>query len=398
MTTDATLILRPRRAKPFVHRHPWVFSGAVARVEGTAEKGRIVRVCAAKGDFIAYGFYNPDSQIIARLIEWDEAAVFGPEYWRTRLDQARKLREDTLRLADHTQAYRLVHSESDGMPGLIVDRYGEYLACQIHSAGFAVIRDDLFRLLLEVFKPKGIVEMSDSQVLAKEGLPPSRGTVAGEAPSGPLTLEENGIRFLVDFSRAQKTGWFLDQRDNRLAAARYAEGRRVLDMFSYTGGFGLAAALKGNASEVLCVDRSDAAIDLGREDAQLNGAANVRFSVGNARDSLQQLKRDGERFGMVVLDPPKYARSRTGLKRALQGYRTINRLAMQVLAEDGILVTCSCSQYVSSEDFVLAVNQAATEAGRQVQILERRGQPPDHPVIASCPETGYLKCLICRVV
>jgi 23S rRNA (cytosine1962-C5)-methyltransferase len=395
MTTPARLVLAERRAKPFFFRHPWVFSGAVKRLEGEAQKGDVVSVHDARGVFVAHGFYNPDSQIVARLLSWDQQEPIDDDFWRRRLREALRLRDEVLRLPDRASACRLVYAESDGMPGLVVDRYDQHLVCQIHSAGFARRRETLAQLLQETVHPRGILESSDADVLEKECLPPARGLLAGEAPPARLPIHENQLRLVVDLEHGQKTGWFLDQRDNRLAAAAYAAGRRVLDVYSYTGGFALAALVLGHAADALCVDRSEGALAMARENAALNGVA-LRTQTGDAAETMRRLKAQEERFGMVVLDPPKFAQSRAGLARAMHGYHVANLLGIQLLEPGGILVTCSCSQYVSEADFMDTVNQAAIEASRQLQVLERRGQAPDHPVIASCPETGYLKCLICR--
>ncbi|HRU06569.1 MAG TPA: class I SAM-dependent rRNA methyltransferase [Candidatus Brocadiia bacterium] len=398
MSDLAALVLRPRRAKPFFMRHPWVFSGAVDRLEGCASKGDFVRVVDETGQFIATALFNPESQIVARLLSWNPDEAIDEAFWRRRLEDARRLREETLRLPQRTNAYRLCHGESDGLPGLVVDRFGDYLVCQFHTAGLLMRRPMIVRILEEMFHPRGVWDASDADMLAKEGFGPSDGLIRGEAPPETLELRDGPVRFVAGLASGQKTGWYLDQRDNRAAAARYAEGRRVLDVFCYGGGFALAAAVEGKAREVIGVDRSERAIDLAARNAQLNGLANTTFRLADADEEMWKLRQEGEVFDMVVLDPPRFARSQAGVSKALEGYQKVNFLALRLLAPGGVLVTCSCSQHVSPDDLLMAVNKAATQAGRVVQILEARGQAPDHPVIASCPETGYLKCLICRAI
>jgi len=391
------VILRRGRAKPFFLHPPWVFSGAIERVEGQPPKGSVVPVHDAGGRFIARGFYNPDSQIAVRLFLWDEGPISEEALWRERLEAAVRLRHDLLRLPERTNAYRVVYSESDGIPGLIADRYGDVLVVQCLTAGAALRREWFCNALREMLSPRCVVERSDPESAQKEGIPPGRGVLAGEEPDGPVEVSSDGLTFLVDVIRGQKTGFFLDQRDNRLAAARYVSGRSVLDAFCYTGAFGVAAARLGGAQEVLAVDRSEPALDLARRNFERNGVERYETRAAQMATELRRLKKSGRRFGVAVLDPPRFARSRAGVDRALRAYRDINLLAMQLLEPDGVLVTCSCSGYVSPEDFLHTLNSAAVEAGVAFQVLERRSQAPDHPVMASCPETGYLKCFIGRV-
>lgn len=394
---EPTLYLKPRRAKPFFLHHPWVFSGAVGRVEGTPQKGGLVRVVDSAGVFIGRGMFNADSQIIVRLVSWDEAEAVDAAFWRGKIEAAVRLRQEVLHLPDSTNAYRLVYSESDGLPGLIVDRYGEALVVQFLTAGMAAQQELVLDTLVELLHPRAIIDRSDEDTMDKEAIPFTHGLRRGEAPAGPVEVQSDGLRFLVDLGAGQKTGLFLDQRENRLAAARHVKGRRVLDGFCYTGAFGLTALKLGGAASVLALDRSGPALELARRNAALNGLEAVTFENANVSEKLRVLKRAGERFGAVILDPPKFARSRPGVERALRAYRDINLLAMQLLEPDGILVTCSCSGHVSAEEFLLTLNDSAVEAHTTCQVLERRGQSADHPVISSCPETGYLKCLVCRV-
>jgi len=395
--SPATVRLKPKRAKPFFFRHPWVFSGAVASVEGTPGKGDVVAVTDAQGRFIGRGFYNPDSQILVRLITWDPDVAIDDAFWRVRIEQAVRLRHDVLQLPQRTDACRLVYSESDGVPGLVVDQYSDFLAVQFLTAGVASRRDLFLDLLLEILTPQGIVLKGDEETSNREGIAAERGAVRGQAPVGPVETHSDGMTFLVDIAAGQKTGFFLDQRDNRLAAARVLHGRSVLDAFCYTGGFGMAACRLGGAADVLGLDSSAPAVDLARRNYELNALARAEARVAQVAGEFRALKKTGRTFGAVILDPPKFARSRPGVPRALRAYRDVNLLAMQLLEPGGILVTCSCSSHVREADFIHMLNGVAMEVRRDVQVLERRGQAPDHPAIVSCPETAYLKCLICRV-
>lgn len=397
-TPQANVFLKPRRAKPFFLRHPWVFSGAIARCEGGPGRGEIVTVRDADGRFVGHGFYNADSQISVRLFSWEDSrAGFGPAFWRDRIAEAVLLRERILRLPERTDAMRLVYSESDGLPGLIVDRYADCLVAQFLSAGMAARREMLLDILQEACSPRGILDRPDPEALRREQLSAERPAIRGHVPDEPVEITTDGLRFRVDLRHGHKSGFYLDQRDNRVAAARLMAGRRVLDVFTYTGAFAVAASKLGGAAPVLGIDSSEPAIQAARAHAELNDCANVAFRAGKASVELRRLKAEGERFDAVILDPPKFARSRPGVRRALRAYRDVNLLAMQLLEPDGILVTCSCSGHVREEEFIAMLNEAANEAGRTVRILERHGQPPDHPVIAACPETAYLQCHLCSV-
>ena len=389
--------LKRGRAKPFFFGHPWVFSGSVERLEGNPRDGDVVDVFDHRGRFIARGFYNSRSQIRVRLVSWNRDAAIDEGLFRRRLAAAFELRHDLLDLPAHTDAYRLVYSEGDGLPGLVVDRYGQWLVVQLLSLGMARRKDMLAAALGELSGGLHIFERSDSDVHALEGIEPRVGTLAGDEPPRPLDVNVHGVRFLVDLWRGQKTGLFLDHRENYLAVQAYCRGRRLLDCFSYTGGFALFGAAAG-ADGVVGVEMSREALELAERNVELNGLEGVVFRQGNVFGELRALRAEGQRFGMVVLDPPKFARSAADVEKALRGYRDINLVAMQCLEEGGILVTCSCSQHVDEDIFEAMLNDAAGDVGREVQVLERRGQGRDHPVAASCPESRYLKCFICRVL
>jgi 23S rRNA (cytosine1962-C5)-methyltransferase len=395
---EAIVILKPRRAKPFFLHHPWVFSGAIAKAEGDPAKGDVVAVHDASGRFIGRGFYNADSQITVRLFSWKEDVAIDDDFWRERVRQAVRLRREILRLPDTTNAYRLIFSEGDNLPGLTVDCYGDYLVFQALTAGIAARKELLFDILMEECKPYGIIERSEGDVLKEEKLESARGMVRGEAPDGPITIEADGLQFIVEPLQGHKTGFYLDQRENRIVAATAMTGGRVLDAFTYTGGFAIAAEKIGGATEVLALDRSASALEVARRNATLNGCERIEFREAKVADELRRLKKEGRRFDSIILDPPKFAKSNHGLKKALRAYRDINLIAMQLLEKDGLLITCSCSGHVDMDTFIAMLNDAAVEVGRRVQILEQRTQSADHPVAASCPETAYLKCLICRVI
>ena len=292
----------------------------------------------------------------------------------------------------------MIYSEADGLSGLVVDRYGRYLVVQPTALAMQRRVDELLPLLAEASGAPGIVVRADRGLARLEGLSSDEDRTWGEVPEGPIFIEEHGLRYGVDLSVGQKTGFYLDQRENRAAAAGYARSGRVLDLFCYTGGFSLAAARLGGASEVLGVDTSEKAIAVGRAGAQLNGLTNVRFEVADGFDALDELVSRRERFDMVILDPPKFTRTRRSLDDALRAYHRINRLGASLLPPGGILVTCSCSGNVMREDFLHMLSGVAQQLSREIQVLEQRGAAPDHPVSATCLETEYLKCFICRVL
>ena len=395
--TTPRVILQPRRARPFYGRHPWVYPGAIASVEGDPADGAEVDLVSHTGNFIARGLYNSRSKLRVRLYSWDAGAALDRDFFRDRLAAAVRLRHQILGLDSPTGACRLVFSEGDGLSGLTVDRYGRWLAVQFTSLGLAQRRDMLAELLRELVEPEGIYLRTERGIGRLEGLELQDGPLLGTPPQGPILIEEDALTFLVNLAEGQKTGYYLDQRDNRRAVARLAGGRRVLDAFCYAGGFGLHAARAG-AREVLGVDSSEAALELARANADRNGLADrVRFLKAEVFDQLDRLAGGGERFGLVVLDPPKFARSQGAVEEALRGYRRLQTLALQLLEPDGLLVTCCCSGLITADMLVELLAQLAAEAKRDVQILERRGQASDHPVAVTCPESNYLKCLICRV-
>lgn len=403
MSTTATetrlsrVVLKPRRAQPFFGRHPWVFSGAVARIEGDPQPGDEVALVTDRDEFVARGLINPASNIQVRLYGWREDEPLDEAFWSARLDEAIRLRRDVLKWDRPDSACRLVFSEADGISGLIVDRYANWLLVQFTSLALASRRETLLNLLKHKLSPAGIWLRTEKGIRDAEGLEIADGPLFGGEPERPLFIEEHGVRYGVDAVEGQKTGFFLDQRDNRLAAAKYASGRRVLDVCCYSGGFGLNALRNGGAREVVAIDASESALTLARANAELNGVSGaMRFEKGDAFKTLEALHAAGERFGLIVLDPPKLARHAKAVPEAMRGYHSLNRLALELLDPDGILVTCSCTGHVPREVFEEMLGQAAISAGRKLQILEARGAAADHPTSVHCLETDYLKCFICR--
>jgi 23S rRNA (cytosine1962-C5)-methyltransferase len=396
VSSSCRVVLHPKRARPFYGRHPWVFAGAVAGVTGEPADGAVVDLYSHGGKFVARGLYNGRSKIRVRLYTWDDDQQLDRAFFRSRLQAALHLRGPILGLDAPSKACRLVYSESDGLSGLTVDRYDRWLVVQFTSLGMARRRDVLAGLLVELVRPQGIYLRTERGIGQLEGLELHDQPLWGDVPSGPVTVEEDGLHFLVNITEGQKTGFYLDQRDNRRAAARLAAGRRVLDAFCYTGGFGLHCARAG-ATSVLGVDASEPALALARENARLNGLPNLVFERCDVFEFLDARLAAGERYEMIVLDPPKFARARHAIDEALRGYRRLQKLAIRLLAPDGILVTCCCSGLVTMAMLDELLAQLAAEERRDVQLLERRGQAADHPIAVTCLETAYLKCLVSRV-
>jgi 23S rRNA (cytosine1962-C5)-methyltransferase len=394
--TPARVLLQPRRARPFYGHHPWVYAGAVAAVEGDPADGDVVDLVSHAGNFVARGLYNSHSKIRVRLYSWSPDVPLDRAFFRGRLEAALRLRHDLPGLDGPGRACRLVFSEGDGLSGLTVDRYDRWLAVQFTALGLARRRDLLAELLVELVRPEGIMLRTERGIGRLEGLELHDEPLWGRLPDGPIEVHEDGLRFLVNLVEGQKTGFYLDQCDNRRAVAPLAAGRRVLDAFCYTGGFGLHAARAGAAS-VLGVDASEPALALARENARLNGLENVTFDRADVFTRLDELVAAGERFGLVILDPPKFARTRNAVEEALRGYRRLQTLGLRLLEPEGFLITCCCSGLITADMLEDLLAQLAVEERREIQVLERRGQAPDHPVSVGCPESFYLKCLVSRV-
>ncbi|HEU0186171.1 MAG TPA: class I SAM-dependent rRNA methyltransferase [Blastocatellia bacterium] len=372
--------------------HLWIYRGDVAQ-KPQAESGSVVRVVDQRGRFLARAHYGKESEITLRIISKEDAEITR-DFWLGRLRAAARWRG---RVAGDAGAYRLVHSEGDLLPGLIIDRYGDCFAIQTLTRGMDALKGMWTELLLEEFHPRLIVERNDAKVRQLEGLPMINSALydARPADAGDLIVTENGIRFRIDLLGGQKTGAFLDQRENRAAAMRYARGRG-LDCFSFHGSFALHIS-KG-CERVTAVDISEPAIENARRNAELNDITNVEFIAANVFDQLRDYDDAGERFDTIVLDPPAFAKNRGAVESALRGYKEINLRALRLLNPGGVLITCSCSYHVGEELFLGTLAEAARDAGRAVQIVEKRSQSRDHPILLTVPETYYLKCVVARVM
>jgi len=366
--------------------HPWIFKSDVARAAGVAP-GSVVRVLGPTGRPLGFAFFSAQSEITLRMIERGD--TLSPTFVRDRLLAARAWREA---IAPGVEALRLVHGEGDGLPSLIVDRYGEYLVVQTLSQATDTRKAEIVAGLIEIFRPRGILERNDPRVRAHEGLASQVGVLHGEVPE-TVTVSENGVRLEADLWRGQKTGLFLDQRENHAMAREYAGGR-VLDGFTYNGGFGLAVAAK--ADEVLAVDVSTEAVARVQRNATLNGVTNVTAREANVFDLLHELDGRGERFDTVILDPPAFAKSKSAVEKARRGYKEINLRALKLLRPGGCLITCSCSYHVHEGDLEGILADAAADAGATVSVVEKRRQARDHPILLGVPETYYLKCFVLR--
>lgn len=393
----ATIILQPGKERPIIQRHPWIFSGAIMRVQGRPERGDAVEVRAADGEWLARGAWSAGSQIRARLFSWDPAEQLDDALFRQRIARAVESRR-RLHLFSPAGACRLVYAESDGLPGLIVDHYAGFLVVQLLTQAMAARADLITAILVEALTPRGVFERSDADVREKEELPPVIGVLWGEEPPERLEVHMPGdLRYLVSLRAGQKTGAYLDQAYNRLRVAAYCADAEVLDGFCYTGGFTLAAA-RGAARHITAVDSSDAALEALQSGLALNQIATpVEPVAADVFKLLRRYREEGRRFDAIILDPPKFAHATAQIERATRGYKDINLIALQLLRPGGILATFSCSGLVSADLFQKVIFGAALDARRDVQIIERLAQSPDHPVLLTFPEGEYLKGLICRV-
>ena len=396
------VVLKPKRDRPVRQGHPWIFSGAIQHLPKSRADGELVAVVDSKKRWLAWGYINRRSQICVRVLSWNRSDVIDADFWEKALTASIE-RRATLTADARTTAFRLINAESDFLPGLTVDRYDDFLVLQAGTLGIDQIKQQLATRLLTLTGCQGVYERTDSDARKREGLTNTSGPLIGQMPDGPVTVYENGLRFRVDIVGGQKTGFYADQRFNRQRVATFCEGKRVLNAFSYTGGFGISALAAG-AKHVTNVDSSASALALAVENAQLNGFDSAHH-FDNIQNDVFQVMRDwrettSERppFDLIVLDPPKFAHSKRNVDRALRGYKDINLTAMQLLPPGGILATFSCSGLVSADLFQKVVFGAAVDAGRQVQIIEWLRQGDDHPVAISFPEGEYLKGLICRVL
>ena len=383
---ESTITVSQRGEERIRNGHFWIYRADVAG--GQADPGAVVRVAAPSGRFLARAFYSDRSQITLRILTKHDVPV-DRQFWRSRLEHAIAFRD---RLRIDATAYRLVHGEGDLIPSLIVDRYGDYLVVQALSQGTDRLLPDVTGLLGELVGPKGILARNDPRVRLLEGLEQTVAVLHGEIPD-KVTVREGRIEYDVDVQHGQKTGAFLDQRENRQAAAQYVSGR-VLDCFSYAGGFALQLA--PHADEVTALDISEEATAMLARNAARNSLSNVQGRTTNVFDELRTLDKMGERFDAVVLDPPAFAKSKASIPKALSGYKEINLRALKILKPGGFLITCSCSYHVNESAFGEVALDAALDARVEVSVVEKRMQGRDHPVILGMPETYYLKCFILR--
>jgi len=402
--SPTTVTITQRGADRILGGHLWVYrsdvvgagtpktgsgAGNLAGVQAVAEPGAVVRVQDQRRRYLGQALYSSKSQLALRLLT-REKRPFDRAFLAERIAAAARYREV---VAADAEVYRMVASEGDLLPSLTIDRYADCLVLQTLSQGMERLKATTVEILQQQFSPRSLLERNDSPVRALEDLPEQRGVLAGE-PVQEVVAEENGVRFVYDLAGGHKTGAYLDQRENHAAARRYARGR-LLDGFTYTGGFALCLA--GQCQSVLALDSSQEALELGQRSQALNGFTHVKWRQANCFDFLKAADQSGERFDTVVLDPPAFARQKSSLESALRGYKELNLRAFKILNSGGFLISCSCSFHVSESDFLEAVASAAVDAHRRVQVVERRTQARDHPILLTVPETHYLKCLILRV-
>ena len=391
------IILKKGKEKAAVLRHPWIFSGALDKIKGKPANGEIVAVWSASQEFLAYGYFNDQSRVALRLMEWNQDVVIDEAWYTQKLKEA--IASRTHLLDDNTNTCRLVFSEADLLPGLIVDKYADFLSVQILSAGIETVKETIINILRSLLNPKGIFDKSDAGARKHENLDPTQGSLWGEEPPEFIEVKENGVVYHINIADGQKSGFYCDQRDNREILAAYTKGKTLLDCFCYSGGFTLNS-LKAGASHVTSVDSSALAIETLKHNLSLNGFSDtMQTSVqSDVNKQLRVFKDENQKFDVVVLDPPKYAPSRSALDRAARAYKDLNRLGMLLLQPGGILATYSCSGAVDMETFKQIIAWAALDAGREVQIIKQFHQPEDHPIRMSFPEGEYLKGLLLRVL
>ncbi|TZF86122.1 class I SAM-dependent rRNA methyltransferase (plasmid) [Pedobacter sp. BS3] len=389
--------LKKGKEKAVRQLHPWIFSGAVEQVTGNPANGDIVTVTDPAGNFLAYGMFNSQSRVAVRLLEWLPENPINEEWWRHRVRKAIAARNTLLSSGD-TDTCRLIFSEADFLPGFIADKYADFISVQILSSGVDRVKDILLDELEKCLNPAGIFDKSDNGARNHEGLEPAGGRLRGAEPPAFITVKENNIAYSVNIAEGQKSGFYCDQRDNRRLVAAHAAGKKLLDCFCYSGGFTLNA-LQHQAAQVYSVDSSALAIETLKKNIALNRFDSARHQAiqSDVNRQLRLFKEQNEKFDIIVLDPPKYAPSRSALDKAARAYKDLNRLGMQLLNEGGLLATFSCSGAVDITTFKQILAWAALDAGKEVQFIGQFCQPEDHPVRASFPEGEYLKGLLCRV-
>ena len=385
-----TIYLKKNEEKRLLAGHSWVYANEVARIEGKDKNGALACVCAHDGRFLGKGYLNHASKILVRLFIRGKEED-GEALYKERISAAWEYRQKL----GYENCCRVVFAEADNLPALIVDKYADVLVVQCLSLGIHQRKEMIVKVLAEIFSPRGIYERSDVSVRAKEGLPPEKGTLYGEVPD-EVVVEENGLKMSVDVKNGQKTGYFLDQKENRFALRRYAAGGSVLDCFCNSGGFSLNAAL--TAETVTAVDISRPALENVERNARLNGLSNIQTRCGDVFEVLREYKANGEKFSLVVLDPPAFCKSAAEVKDAFRGYKDINLLGMKLVKSGGFLATCSCSHYMTLPLFEKMLSEAAKESGRRVRSVEMRSQAPDHPALLNEEDTQYLKFFILQIL
>lgn len=392
-----SVILKREAIRTLKYRHPWVFSGAIKSLERTPLSGETLEVHSEDGEVLGYGSYSPKSKIAIRMWSFSEKEKLNEDFIRKRLTDAISFRLKS-NLSNEANCARLVFAESDSIPGLIVDKFADYIVCQFLFAGTEYWKETIVSILNELIPNKGIYERSDVEVREKEGLPLLKGVLSGSEPPELLEINEGSIKYHIDIKNGHKTGFYLDQRINRLRVGQYAKDAEVLDCFTYTGGFSIAA-LKGGAGKVISVDSSATALEALKKNVELNGLDLSKSELVEAKvaEQLRKYRDSARQFDMIILDPPKFIYDRAHLEQATRAYKDINLLAIKLLRKNGILATFSCSQPMTDELFQKMVSYAAVDAGKNVQILEKLSQSPDHPIALNFPESAYLKGLICRV-
>ena len=396
---SASIYLAKGREKSVIRRHPWIFSRGIDKVEGNPQLGETVDVLAHDGKWLAKAAYSPESQIRARVWGFEKQDI-NKAFFVKRLQDAQLLRQEVIE-RDGLTGYRLIAAESDGMPGVTIDRYQNFFVCQLLSAGAEHQKQNIVDALVEVFPDCNVYERSDVAVRKKEGLKETTGVLHGELPPKSVVIEENGVKISVDIVGGHKTGFYLDQRDSRQQAMKYVKDKEVLNCFSYTGGFGLYA-LKGGAKRVINADVSQPALDTAKFNAELNefdiSKKRAVFLNADVFKLLREYRDQGTQFDVVIMDPPKFAESKAQLNGACRGYKDINMLAMQILKPGGTLLTYSCSGLMDQVLFQKIIADAAVDAGRSVKFVERFEQAADHPIDTAYPEGFYLKGFACKVL
>lgn len=383
------LTVKKERVGPILGRHPWVFSGGLKFIPEKIQLGALIHLLNERGEFLAAGYFNSYSQIAVRIWSYDETETVDKDFFARRIKKAQAVRQNYLE-SEKTDSYRLINSENDFIPGLVVDKYADYLVVQCHTRGIEAWKEAIVEALAEVIKPKGIYEKSDAAFRKKEGLEKQVGILFGDVPE-QISIKENGLKFLVDIKEGQKTGFFLDQRDKRQALMKYVKGKNVLNCFSYTGGFSVYA-LAGGAKSVTSVDVSEKAVELSKENMKLNnlGLDKCEFVCADVKQYLRNIPVG--KFDLIILDPPAFIKDRHKKREGISGYKGINEAALKVLPEDGLLVSCSCSAHLSIEEFRYVLSEAGGHVKKSLQILESYTHGLDHPALVPLTEGEYLKC------